>query len=148
MLDLIKTKLLSFYDKTDKFWLFFSLFDANNNLLLSNGVLTTDKPLPELVEILYHAILEKIEKQTKVIAIDVVKEVQLQPDIQKLLTLSTKDYWIFVINRQTNISWVVLPDTQGITDIKWALALIKQKYGLAGNVEISTLTTRRIAFQI
>lgn len=147
MLELIKTNLLSFYDKTDKFWLFFSLFDANNNLLLSNGVLTTDKPLPELVEILYHALLEKVEKQTQFIAIDIVKDIQLQPDIQKLLTLSPKDYGIFVINRQTNVSGVVLPDTQGITDIKWALALLKQKYGLAGNVEISTFTTRRVAFQ-
>jgi frataxin-like iron-binding protein CyaY len=74
--------------------------------------------LPELVEILYHAILEKVEKNTKVIAIDIVKDIQLQPDIQKLLTLSPKDYGIFMINRQTNISGVVLPDTQGITDIK------------------------------
>jgi len=74
--------------------------------------------LPELVEILYHALLEKVEKQTHIIAIDVVKEIQLQPDIQKLLTLSPKDYGIFVINRQTNVSGVVLPDTQGITDIK------------------------------
>ncbi|MDD3263132.1 MAG: hypothetical protein PHR61_04830 [Candidatus Absconditabacteria bacterium] len=148
MLDIIKTKLLSFYNKTDKLGLFFSLFDANNNLLLSNGVLTTDKPLPELVEILYHALLEKVEKSTKVIAIDIVKDIQLQPDIQKLLTLSPKDYGIFMINRQTNISGVVLPDTQGITDIKGALGLLKQKYNLTGNVEISSFTTRRIAFQI
>lgn len=148
MLELIKTKLLSFYDKTDKLWLFFSLFDANNNLLLSNWVLVTNKPLPELVEIIYHALLSKVEKQTKAIAIDIVKEINLQPDIQKLLTFSTKEYWIFVINKQTNISGVVLPDTEWIADIRWALALLKQKYGLSGNVEISSFTTRRIAFQI
>lgn len=148
MLELIKTKLLSFYDKTDKLWLFFSLFDANNNLLLSNWVLITNKPLPELVEIIYHALLSKVEKQTKAIAIDIVKEINLQPDIQKLLTFSTKEYWIFVINKQTNISGVVLPDTEWIADIRWALALLKQKYGLSGNVEISSFTTRRIAFQI
>ena len=146
MLDLIKTKLLSFYDKSDKLWLFFSLFDANNKLLISNWVLITDKTLPELVEILYHALFEKLEKQTHTIAIDVVKEIQLQPDIQKLLTLSPKDYWIFVINKQTNVSWVILPNTEWIADIKSALAILKQKYGLAGNVEISTFTTRRIAF--
>lgn len=148
MLELTKTKLLSFYDKTDKLWLFFSLFDANNNLLLSNWVLVTNKPLPELVEIIYHALLSKVEKQTKAIAIDIVKEINLQPDIQKLLTFSTKEYWIFVINKQTNISGVVLPDTEWIADIRWALALLKQKYGLSGNVEISSFTTRRIAFQI
>ena len=147
MLELIKTKLLSFYDKGDKIWLFFSLFDTNNNLLLSNGVLTTNKPLGELVEILYHALLEQQEKNTAIIAIDIVKEIQLQPDIQKLLTLSPKENGIFVINKQTNVSGVVLPDTEGISDIRAALALLKQKYGLTWNVEISTFTTRRIAFK-
>ncbi len=147
MLEQIKTKLLSFYNKTDKIWLFFSLFDVNNNLILSNGVLTTDKTLTELIEILYHALLKNVEKNVSIITIDIVKEIQIQQDIQKLLTLSPKDYGIFVINKQTNISGIVLPNTQWIIDIKWALALIKQKYGLGGNVEISTFTTRRIAFK-
>ncbi len=147
MLDKIKTKLLEFYHKEDKIWLFFSLFDLQNKLILSNGVLTTDKTLPELIEILYHSLLEK-QTNPHILVIDVVKEIQAQPDIQKLITLSAKDYGIFVINRQTNVSGVVLPDTQWIPDIKSALATIKQKYGLSGNVEISTFTTRRIAFEV
>ncbi len=146
MLEKIKNQLLSFYDKTDKLWLFFSLFDANNNLLVSNGVLATDKVLPELIDILYHAILEKFEQQTSVIVIDVVKEIQLQANIQNLLTLSPKDHGIFMINRQSNISGVVLPNTEWVNDIKAALALLKSKYKLSGNVEISSFTTRRVAF--
>ena len=147
MLDKIKTKLLEFYHKEDKLWLFFSLFDIQNKLILSNGVLTTDKFLPDLVDILYHAILEK-QTNVHIVTIDIVKEIQIQPDIQKLLTLPAKEYGIFAVNRQTNISWVVLPDTQWVPDTKTALALLKQKYGLSGNVEISTFTTRRIAFEV
>jgi len=147
MLEKIKTKLLEFYHKEDKIWLFFSLFDKSNNLILSNGVLTTDKTLPDLIEIIYHAILEK-QQWAHIVAIDVVKEIQAQPDIQKLLWLSSKDYGIFAINKETNSSWVILPDTQWIIDTKTALWILKQKYGLSGNVEIFTFTTRRIAFEI
>jgi hypothetical protein len=147
MLEIIKTKLLDFYDKKDKLWLFFSLFDKDNNLIVSHGVLTTDKPIPELVDILYHAILEKHEKETYIITIDIVKEIQAQPDIQKLLTLSSKEYGIFVINKQTNISGVMLPDIKGVKDIKDAISALKIKYGLGGNVEVSSFTTRRMAFK-
>ena len=147
MLEKIKQKLLEFYHKEDKFWLFFSLFDVQNKLLISNGVVTTDKPLEELIDILYHAFLEK-QANAHIIVIDIIKEIQVQPDIQKLLTLSAKDYGIFAINKETNISGIVLPDTAGVPDIKTALWLLKQKYNLSGNVEISTFTTRRIAFEV
>jgi hypothetical protein len=35
-----------------------------------------------------------------------------------------------------------------VEDMQTALAMIKQKNGLTGNVEISTFTTRRIAFTV
>jgi hypothetical protein len=45
----------------------------------------------DLVGILYHSLLEK-QTTAKIVAIDVVKEIQLKPDITNLLTLSPKEY--------------------------------------------------------
>ena len=147
MLDKIKKMLFSFYDKNDKIWLFFSLYDANNALILSNGTLVTDKSMNDLVDILYHSILEK-QTNVHTIAIDVVKEVQLKPDMANLMNLSPKEYGIFAINKETQKTAIILPNMQGVETIQVALAMIKQKYDLSGNVEISTFTTRRIAFTV
>jgi hypothetical protein len=40
--------------------MFFSLFDKQNNLLFSNGVLETDKPMDKLIDTLYHGLMDKI----------------------------------------------------------------------------------------
>jgi len=101
----------------------------------------------DLVDILYHAIIEK-QTNVKTIAIDIVKEVQLKPDIANLINLSPKDYGIFVLNKETQKTAVILPNMQGVDTMQVALAMIKQKHGLSGNVEISTFTTRRIAFSV
>jgi hypothetical protein len=45
----------------------------------------------DLVDILYHAIIEK-QTNTKTIAIDIVKEIQLKPDVANLINLSPKEY--------------------------------------------------------
>ena len=147
MLEKIKSKLLEFYNKEDKIWLFFSIFDKNNKLLISNWVLTTDKPIVELIEILYHAILEK-QTWAHTIAIDIIKEIKQEPDIQKILSLNTKDYWIFAMNKENNTSWVILPNTAWINDSKTALWVLKEKYKLSWNVEVYSFTSRRIAFEI
>lgn len=59
MLEAIKTKLFEKYDKNDSKGLFFSLFDKDGNLLVSNGVLQTDKNMNDLVEIISAGILDK-----------------------------------------------------------------------------------------
>ncbi|MEI6426500.1 MAG: hypothetical protein WCO66_04065 [Candidatus Absconditabacteria bacterium] len=147
MLDKIKKMLFSFYDKNDKIGLFFSLYDANNALILSSGTLVTDKSMNDLVDILYHSILEK-QTNVHTVTIDIVKEVQLKPDMANLMNLSPKEYGIFAINKESQKTGVILPNMQGVDTIQVALALIKQKHDLSGNVEISTFTTRRIAFTV
>lgn len=147
MLDKIKNKLFSFYDKNDKIWLFFSLYDQNNVLLGSHGTLITDKNMNELIDILYHAIVEK-ETKTHTIAIDIVKEIQVKVDIGTFMSLSPKEFWVFAINTETQKSGVILPNIEGVENMQTALALMKQKHGLSWNVEISTFTTRRVAFTV
>ena len=52
MLEEIKKLIYSKYKQEDKRWLFFSLFDEKWNLLISNGVLTTDKTLEDMINLL------------------------------------------------------------------------------------------------
>jgi len=145
MLEKIKTKLFEKYKKEDNKWLFFSLFDKDGNLLTSSGVLQTDKNMWDLVEIISAGILDK-EKWAVSAAIDVVLEVSQESDMQKLLTISTKDYGVFLINNETQKSWIILPNIKGVNDVKTALGLIKQKYQVSGNVLIYVFKTERIAF--
>jgi len=152
MLEKIKTKLWEKYDKKDVRWIFFSLFDKDGNLLISHGVLETDKPLNDLIDIVYAGILEK-EKNAVSVAFDLVTEVNQESDMTKLMWLSTKDYGVFLINNDhdpatlgTQKSWIILPNMKGVNDIKTALGLIKQKYQVSGNVLIYVFKTERMAF--
>ena len=145
MLDKIKTKLFEKYKKEDSKWLFFSLFDKDGNVLTSTGVLQTDKNMGDLVEIISAGILDK-EKWAVSVAIDVVTEVTQESDMVKLMWLSTKDYGVFLINNETQKSWIILPNMKGVGDVKTALGLIKQKYQVSGNVMIYVFKTERMAF--
>lgn len=147
MLDTIKTKVFEKYKKEDSKGIFFSLFDKNNVLLASTWVLQTDKTLWDLIDIIYAGLLDK-EKNVTSVAVDIVTEVTQESDMQKLLGLSTKDYGVFLINNETQKSGVILPNLSGVTDIKTALWLIKQKYGVNGNVLIYIFKTDRFAFEV
>jgi hypothetical protein len=83
------------------------------------------------------------EKNVASVVVDVVTEVTQESDMQKLLGLSTQDYGVFIINNDhgpasldTQKSGMILPRLSSVTDIKTSLGLIKQKYGVNGNVLI------------
>lgn len=145
MLEKIKTKLFEKYKKEESKWLFFSLFDKDGNVLTSTGVLQTDKNMNDLVEIISAGILDK-EKWAVSVAVDVVLEVTQESDMNKLMWISTKDYGVFLINNETQKSWIILPNMKWVNDVKTALGLIKQKYQVSGNVMIYVFKTDRIAF--
>lgn len=145
MLEKIKTKLFEKYKKEESKWLFFSLFDKDGNLLTSNGVLQTDKNMWDLVDIISAGILDK-EKWAVSVAVDVVGEVTQETDMAKLMWLSPKEYGVFLINHDTQKSWIILPKMKWVNDVKTALGLIKQKYQVSGNVMIYVFKTERMAF--
>lgn len=147
MLEKIKTKLFEKYKKEESKWLFFSLFDKDGNLLTSTGVLQTDKNMGDLIEIISAGILDK-EKWAVSVAVDVVTEVTQETDMAKLMWLSTKDYGVFLINNETQKSWIILPNMRWVNDVKTALGLIKQKYQVSGNVMIYVFKTERMAFSL
>jgi hypothetical protein len=128
MLEQIKAELAKYCKPEEKKGLFFSLFDVNNKILASHGTIETNKNINQLTDLIYNGLLAKHEHTTKTVVIDIIQSYIQETDVNKLLTLPTKDYGIFLINTERKKSGAILPNTKGVNDIKTALGLIKQKY--------------------
>jgi len=147
MIEKIKSELFKKYKNDDVRWLFFSLFDAKNNLLFSNGVLKTDKTMDNLVDTLYYWLMDKIS-WVKLVVVDVVLSYTQETDLNKLLLYSVKDYWFCLISANDQKAWAILPDTKWINDVKQALSYIKQKNWISWNLEIYSFKTDRIVLSV
>ena len=144
MLEEIKKLIYSKYKPEDKIWLFFSLFDDKWNLLASNWVLTTDKTLEDLINLLYNWIIKKHEWKAKHIIIDAVNEITEQKDVNAFLQMDPKTNWVLLAETAWNKTWVMLPNMRWITSMKQAIAWIKSKYQLQWDATISTFTTTEL----
>jgi uncharacterized membrane protein len=107
-------------------------------------VLETDKSLDALIDLLYNGMIKKQELKVKNAVFDIVKTVQAQNDVATFLKLSPKEWGILLTSVVDGKSGVLLPDTKGIETMQQALASIKQKYQLSGNVAISVFQTERV----
>jgi len=144
MLEEIKKLIYTKYKPEDKIWLFFSLFNSTWDLLISNWVLTTDKTLEEMINLLYKWILSKQESKTKHIIIDVINEITEQKDAAAFLNMDPKINWVLLAETTWDKTGLILPNTKWITSMKQAVAWIKQKYQLQWDVTISTFTVNEL----
>ena len=144
MLEEIKKLIYSKYKPDDKIWIFFSLFDENWKLLISNWVITTDKTLEDIINLLYNWILKKQESKTNHIIIDIVNQITQQKDIATFLNMDPKTNWVLLSETTWWKTWVILPNTKWITSMKQAVAWIKSKYQLQWDVTISTFTVNEL----
>ncbi len=147
MLEEIKKLIYSKYKPEDKIWLFFSLFDDKWKLIISNGVLTTDKTLEEMINLLYNWILKKRESKTKHIIIDVVNEIIEQKDVAAFLNMDPKTNWVLLSETSWEKTGLILPNTKWVTSMKQAVAWIKSKYKLEWDVAISTFTVNELVLE-
>jgi hypothetical protein len=146
MIEEIKKLIYAKFPAEESRGIFFSLFDEKGALIESHGVLETDKPLDALIDLLYTGIIKKVELQVKNAVFDVVQSLTPQNDVAAFLRLSPKEYGILLTSTVDGKTGVLLPDTKGIETMQQALASIKQKYQLSGNVAISTFQTERIVW--
>ncbi|MDD2536955.1 MAG: hypothetical protein PHU61_00450 [Candidatus Absconditabacteria bacterium] len=144
MLEAIKKLIYSKYGANDRVGLFYSLFDQKGILLDSHGVVETDKNLDALIDLLYTGMIKKQELKVKKMAFDIVSELKPQQDVAAFLQLSPKEYGIVLVSVSGGKSGVLLPNTAGIETMQQALAAIKTKHQLSGNVSISTFKTDRL----
>jgi hypothetical protein len=144
MLEEIKKLIYTKYKAEDKIWVFFSLFDDKWNLIASNGVLTTDKTLEEMINILYNWIIKKEEAKTKHVIIDIVNQITEQKDVNAFLQMDPKTNWVLLAETTWNKTWLMLPNMKWITSMKQAIAWIKSKYQLQWDATISTFTVTEL----
>ena len=142
MLDKIKEAIFKKYKKTDNKWLFISAFNDKNTLLMSNGVISSDKELEQLIDTIYHGLVEKHKDITNIL-IDVVSETQEVTNIKEIQSISLAEYWL-VLTAWTKAG-VLLPDTTGIINISIALKTIKEKNWLEWNANITKFKTDRFS---
>ena len=141
MLEKIKEAIFAKYKKEDCKWVFLSVFDENNKLLMSSGAFYTDKVLDSLLDTLYHWLVEKY-KNMSYIVIDIIIDEEEIADISKINEISLQEYWLAVI------TWdkygVMLPNTAWVANVTQALQLIKQKDSLHWNAKIVKFHTDRL----
>lgn len=147
MIEKIKSELFKQYKNDDIRWLFFSLFDNNNKLLVSNWVIKTDKTLDQLLDTFYSSIISKYSG-SKIIVIDLVKDLIQEIDVNKILQYSMKEYGFCLIDIDNQKTWVILPDTHWIKDIKDAFSNIKKKNNIWSKVDVYSFKTDRIVISI
>lgn len=104
MLEQIKAALAKHCTPEEKKGLFFSVFDIHGKILASHGTVETDKVTSELTDLIYNGLLAKYEATTKTVVIDIIQSYIQETDVNKLLSLPTKDYGIFMINEETKTS--------------------------------------------
>ena len=144
MIEKIKIQIAQIVSLTSKVWLFVSAFDKNGNLIISNGVMKTDRSIEQLIESFYQGILKKKESEIKSLIFDIVDQLQLQNDPNILVKLSMKERGIFLVESEWQNSGVLLPNTKGVDTIQQWLSMIKQKYNLKSQVSVFIFKTKRV----
>ena len=141
MLEKIKAVLFQKYPKTDLRWVFLSSFGDNNQVLDSTWVVYADKSLEDILETIYHGVIEK-RQWVKFVVLDVVTEYREIMDLSEMQNLSVKDYGVIVV--EDNKSGAILPNTKWVTDLSQCIQLIESKNWLSWNAKIVVFKTDRI----
>lgn len=147
MIEKIKLELFKQYKNDEIRGLFFSLFDKDNKLLVSNWVIKTDKTLDQLLDTFYSSIISKYSS-SKIVVLDLVKDLVQEIDVNKILQYSLKEYGFCLIDIDNQTTWVILPDTKWVKDIKDAFSNIKKKNNIWSKVDVYSFRTDRLVIDI
>lgn len=142
MLEKIKKVLFESYGSDEQKGIFLSAFDKNQELIMSEWVLTSDMPLHELTDSIYDEISPE-EKRIVYVAIDIVSEIIQLEATDDILAKDPEEFG-FALLWDNDASGVILPWVVGVADAKHALYHVKKKYGIEWNVEVFVFRTERI----
>lgn len=128
----------------DRRGIFCSLF-RGNQLLISQGVLFTDKPIGSVAETMYVWVWEDHAKIADIGCIDVVMDRKQQLSLNDILDIDLTQYGVCVATLDGKASACLLPQTLGVSDIKIAINAMKTKYHtLTWGINVYTFTTTRV----
>ncbi len=143
MIEKIKQEIAKLYNHNEPKGIFMSAFDEKNNLILSNGVLTTDKSLDKVIEMIYHGLIEKHTNTTKIIC-EIVTTIETKTTLEEINTINLSVQGLCIQTIDNSKSGVLLPWTIGINNIQDAFTTIKKKNNIEGNVNIYSFSTQRL----
>ena len=143
MIEKIKQEIEKIYNLNEPKGIFMSAFDEKNNLILSNGVLTTDKSLWKVIEMIYHGLIEQHTNITKIIC-DIVLTIEEQHTLQAINTIDLSLQGLCIQTVDNSRSGVLLPWTIGIHTIQDAFTMIKKKNSIEGNINMYSFSTKRL----
>ena len=145
MIDKVKKAVYAIYNPEEEKGCFLSGFSKEKKLVFSQWVVVPTQVLGKTLEELYETYAEPKRKETRYIVCDIVLDVIEYTDTPKdFLALSPEEYWFLAIDKEDDISWVILPHTAWVVDVKSALYDLKKKYGIHGQVELYAFRTRRL----
>lgn len=144
MREKIKEALFQLYNPEEKKGIFLSGFSKEKKLLVSEWVVSSDKPLHELIDSLYATYLEKKMEDVLYVCCDVVTDIIEIVDGAEVVTKSPEERWFAVVSRETGQSGVILPAMWGVTDARSALFYLKKKYAVEGKADVAVFRTNRI----
>jgi len=145
MIDNIKKAIYKDYNPEEKKWLFLSWFSKDRKLVVSQWLVFTDNVLSKNIDGLYEAYILPETKHIMYVVCDIVADiVDYSETPWEFLKLSPKEYWFIAIDKEDDLSGVILPNTLGVVDAKSALYDLKKKYGIHGQVELYAFRTKRL----
>lgn len=148
MIDIIKQTVSQYVSLSEPNGIFISGFDSKDSLLLSNGVIATDKPLSKVIEMIYHGLVESHGNSVKKIICDILIDTQLISTIEEIGKIDIHTQGICVSTTDKSKSGILLPGTLGVNSIQEALEKVKQKNNIDGNVIIYTFHTKRATIHL
>ncbi|MEF2175238.1 MAG: hypothetical protein V3575_02095 [Candidatus Absconditabacteria bacterium] len=144
MIDILKRNIFKKYSSDELKGLFLSGYDSSGKILFSNGVLNSDKPLGELIDYLYYLNFESNKDNIADLVIDIVIQNFEVTNPQDILSLSMKDYGLYVYGLSGNQGGIMLPNTSEVADVRQALQLVKSKNSITDKVKVFAFKTDRI----
>ena len=142
MLEKIKKVLFETYGSEEQKWLFLSWFDSQQELIVSQWVVSSDAPLHELVDNVYSEI-DEYSVDVVYIVCDIVSEVMQLETSKDILSKDPQEFGFALIG-ENDSSWVILPSMAWVSDAKHALYHLKKKYDIHGQGEVFVFRTDRI----
>lgn len=145
MIEKIKKAVFATYNPEETKWCFLSGFSKEKKLIFSQWVVLPQDHLGKTLEALYETYAEPKSKETRYIVCDIILDIVEYTDTpKKFLSLSPEEYWFLAIDKEDNISGVILPNITWVVDVKSALFDLKKKYGIHGQVELYAFRTKRL----
>ncbi len=116
-------------------------------MVFSKGMVQADKSLGQIIDIFHHNFFSKFQ-DIQLVAVDVVVHLEELYSYDMLEKIDFTKNGIAVQQVEGDTGWVVLPNTEGIADIKQLFSVLKKKNTLSGDIKVYLFQTDRIAIEI